>query len=431
MPLLIKSGALRWLKAITFNRVTSITPLQLFLNLTVVALCSIRRIWHLNDLTDSGLSLFTGRRSLLDQGTCSRLLSSIRAHSFCRLKSLWVKSIVRYLKGRKHLIVAIDDHTTPYWGKLRITKTKVATRGRVMKATKFFYCYATASLRIIDFDVAAAQQKLSQCLLTYIRQLRSVFGICQKFIFLFDKGGYKAQNFQKLILSRVVRFVTPAKNTSENKKQWDKVPAHKYRDFIHPTKKDSLKMTITRTRLKGLAKSIRTILLKTKDGYHGFFTNFIRLKAKSLIELYQSHWAQETSYRILKNDLGLDYLPKRKKTNQKKPQLNSAAIGFVTWIKSFTFNLLKDFGFCLGKRYEKMHAETFIRKFIARPGRIFIYPDSLLVSLTPFREQDVLIPYISSLNKQRISIPWLQNLRLELIVSQEKYVHMKGNYLCL
>lgn len=429
VPLLIKSGVLRWLKAITFSIATSIAPVQIFLNLFIVALCSIRRIWHLNDLTDSGLSLFTGRRSLLDQATVSRLLSSIKAYSFRRLKISWVKSIVSCLKGKTRLIVSIDDHTTPYWGKLKMAKTKIATRGKVMKATKFFYCYATARLRIIDFDTTGAHYKLSQRLLRYIQGLRLAFGIRQKFIFLFDKGGYKAQNFEQLNRSRVIRYVSPAKNTSGNKKQWDKIPANKYRDFIHPTKQETFKMTITHTKLKDIGKPIRTILLKSKKGYQGFFNNFIRLKAKQTIKLYQSHWAQENSYRILKNDLGLDYLPKRKKRNPKKDRLNTTAIGFVTWVKSFTFNLLKDFGACLGKHYEGMHAETFIRKFIARPGKIFIYPDRLLITLDPFRDQEVLRPYITTINKECLTIPWLRNLQLMIGISPGKYAHKKGNYL--
>lgn len=431
VPLLIRSGILRWLKAITFGIATSITPWQVFLNLFIVALCSIRRIWHLNDLTDKGLSLFTGRRSLLDQATVSRLLSGIKAYSFHRLRGSWVKSMVSYLKGKIPLIVSIDDHTTPYWGKLKLAKTKIATRGRVMKATKFFYCYATNRLRIIDFDITGAHHKLSQRLLKYIQSLRVAFGIRQRFIFLFDKGGYKAQNFEQLNRSRVIHYISPGKNTSGNRKQWDKIPANKYRDFIHPTKGEALKMAITHTKLKGLGKPIRTILLKTKKGYQGFFTNFIRLKAKQIIRLYQSHWAQETSYRILKNDLGLDYLPKRKKRNPKKERLNTTAIGFVTWVKSFTFNLLKDFGTCLGKHYERMHAETLIRKFIARPGKIFIYPDRLLVTLDPFRDQEVLRSYAASLNEQRLTVPWLQDLRLEIGISLGKYSHKKGNYSCL
>ncbi len=430
VPLLIRSGVLRWLKAITFGIATSIAPVQIFLNLFIVALCSIRRIWHLNDLTDSGLSLFTGRKSLLDQSTVSRLLSSIKAYSFRRLKTSWVKSMVSFLKGKNPLIVSIDDHTTPYWGKLKLAKTKIATRGKVMKAIKFFYCYATARLRIIDFDTTGATRKLSECLLRYIQALRAAFGIRQRFIFLFDKGGYKAQNFEQLNRSRVIRYASPAKNTSGNKKQWDKIPATKYRDFIHPTKQGTFKMTITRTKLKGPGKLIRTILLKSKKGYQGFFTNFIRLKAKQIIKLYQSHWAQENSYRILKNDLGLDYLPKRKKRNPKKDRLNTTAIGFVTWVKSFTFNLLKDFGACMGKHYERMHAETLIRKFIARPGKIFIYPDRLLVTIDPFRDQEVLKPYAAAIiNKQCLTIPWLQNLQLMIAINPEKYTHKKGNYL--
>ncbi len=404
--------------------------MQLFLNLIIVALCSIRRIWHLNDLTDQGLSLFTGRRSLLDQATCSRLLSTIKANGFSYLKTLWVKSIVSKLKGKNPLIVSIDEHTTPYWGKLKIGKTRVATRGKVMKATSFFYYYASACLRIIDFDFTGAQVHLSQCLLKVIQYLRSLFGVRQKFIFLFDKGGYKAENFQKLLKMRIVRFVTPAKNTAENKKQWDAIPENQYKDFIHPTKGESIKVAITQTKLKGMTKSIRTILLKTKKGYHGFFTNFVRLKAESLVKLYQNRWSIETSFRVLKNDLCLDYLPRRKNPGQDISELNSTAIGFVTWVKSFIFNLLKEFGLCLGKHYERMYAGTFIRKFIARPGKIIIYPDRLSVHLAPFREQDLLRPYVNTFNKQEIPVPWVQNLKLELVVSQEKYTHIKGNYLC-
>jgi len=94
-------------------------------------------------------------------------------------------------------------------------------------------------------------------------------------------------------------------------------------------------------------------------------------------------------------------------------------VHLVAWLKFLTFNLLKDFGAALGQPYAVMHVATLVRKFILRPGRLYLQSGTLVVQLDPFCGADALAIYLENLNQRRLLIPWLGNLTLQVEIASQ------------
>lgn len=90
---------------------------------------------------------------------------------------------------------------------------------------------------------------------------------------------------------------------------------------------------------------------------------------------------------------------------------------FVAWLRRWAFNLVKDFGDSLGEPYATMHVGTLVRKFVARPGVLQLKGDELWVSLAPFTGCEALAGCIQRINQQRIALPWLGHLILQMEVA--------------
>ena len=98
------------------------------------------------------------------------------------------------------------------------------------------------------------------------------------------------------------------------------------------------------------------------------------------------------------------------------------AVHLVAWIKFLTFNLIKDVGAALGKGYAHLpvpsvrtvQVATLARRYIRRPGRLYLHAGQLIVQLDPFRGDEALEPFIRQLNQRHLPIPWLSELILRV-----------------
>lgn len=97
--------------------------------------------------------------------------------------------------------------------------------------------------------------------------------------------------------------------------------------------------------------------------------------------------------------------------------VSQQAVQFVAWLKFLTFNLLKDFGAALGGVCATWQVGTLVRRFILRPGRLYVQPGYLIVQLDPFHGDDLVRPYLQQLNAQTWRIPWLYNLILQVEIA--------------
>ena len=94
-------------------------------------------------------------------------------------------------------------------------------------------------------------------------------------------------------------------------------------------------------------------------------------------------------------------------------------VQFVAWLKFLTFNLIKDLGAALGKEFAPLQVATLVRRFILRPGRLYLQAGQLIVQLEPFCGQDGLFTFIQPVNARRLSIPGLANRVLRIEVAPE------------
>jgi hypothetical protein len=99
--------------------------------------------------------------------------------------------------------------------------------------------------------------------------------------------------------------------------------------------------------------------------------------------------------------------------------LSQQAVQFIAWLKFLTFNLIQDFGAALGGACATWQVATLVRRFILRPGRLYLHAGYLIVQLDPFRGDDMLRPYLKQLNEQQWHIPWLANLILHVEITEK------------
>lgn len=418
IPLLIKSKVFNWLDTVKIKRKTSVSILQLFLNMFVLIVSQgFERVFHLNHMSDMGLALFTGYR-LLKQSTVSKLVAALNGVS--KLKDIWSRNNGVNAKTLPHLKcgIAIDEHVIPYWGDEDVGKCRVPTRGRVMRSLKVFVAFLLGSRQHLCFEVTKGSVTLSNRIIGIVNKVREYVGTMQRIIIIADKGSYSGKNFTELNRMERVHYILPAKNTAGNKRQWNKVKDSKYREYTDPRNNAKYKLAVTRTSIKNCPDEIRTILLKDeKNEYTAFFTNFSSKPPEDVLNYYRTHWRQETSYRILKNDLGFDYIPKPTKVTDKGKSLNNEALDFTVWVKLYVANILEQFSVTLGGNWKHKYASSLVRQIIAQPGYIELFNDRIEVTLV-YKSNDEINRYIESINSERVCIPWLNNKTLFIKLSK-------------
>ena len=75
---------------------------------------------------------------------------------------------------------------------------------------------------------------------------------------------------------------------------------------------------------------------------------------------------------------------------------------------------LKDFGSYIGQGWDRKYASTVLRKFVMKPESIKLYADRIIIKIVPFKEARELTTYIATINQQQVTIPWLENHKLEI-----------------
>jgi len=108
---------------------------------------------------------------------------------------------------------------------------------------------------------------------------------------------------------------------------------------------------------------------------------------------------------------------KRKTVATAETAQSQQIVQLVGWIKFLTFNLIKDFGAALGEGYARLQVATLVRRYILRPGRLYLHAGQLIVQLDPFRGDAALKPFIQQLNERRLPLPWLSGLILQVEIT--------------
>ena len=427
LPLLLASSW--WAKAprlLHFAHSHRLTIGQWLLTVLAACICGLKRLYHLSDVYDVGFALFTGRRQVMDQSTAQKLLKDIQgidefvAHSMA-------DDVV--LDEGQETALSIDEHVVPRWTEqIPLPKTRVSTRGRVMKAQKLVYVYDLLRHRVVG--LATGDVRFRTQLLKLARIISQLWGSVR---LLFDAGAYAADTFNQLDAMPGVTYLTRASNYANSVRQWEVIPPENYDFYLRQRKGRPLKrslITETWTSIRGREQPIRTIVLRDptaeipKKRFTSFFTNDRQKPMKELVDEYPTHWRQENSYRVLVHDLALHALPKDYHLREDgSVELDSTQVKLIAWLKGRAFNLMRDFGQALDGRWATATVGTLVRKFIVRPATIYLADDRLQVVLDPFPGQMALQPLLEKINEQRTAIPQLGGLALDLSIGKQDAHH--------
>ncbi len=450
VPLIMRSALLSTSKRLQWTSSTGVQAQQWVLTVVMWAVLGFRRFFHLDDFrhqADLGLALFTGRVRLLADSTVWKLVHTLKptsAKAFYRQTAAGAVPL-KVPDGKEWL--SMDEHVVGFFTKLKprpLGKTRVATRGRSYPAIRLYAPFHLWAGRFVGLVVTEAKCALSQTLPTLIskvRKLRRLAGHAQpqRVDVIIDRGGYKGSLFEKLMEDPDIRFIAMARATQKNVPQWEAVSEKKFSPYQPKgAQNPNLKIADTQTKISGCRHSLRTVLIRddTPGTRQRWRAIFAKVSAKEMTPAdvdatYRQRQKHESSFIEIDHHLTGKCLPKAYRLvrvhNAQGEKRKTVATTFstdtltglkiVAWLRHWAFNLVRDFGASLGGTYSSMQVGTLVRKFIARPGVLSLKGNELWVTLTPFAACQSLTDWIQQLNHQRIALPWLGHLILQVEIA--------------
>jgi hypothetical protein len=448
-PQIIDSGLARAGRVLRVVKRTRVQAIQVVLTLVAWAALGFRRLFHVDDFrdwADMGLALFTGALHLWSDTTLWRWVHGATPESVLA----FYQATAGQAAGRSDSQgrFSLDEHIVPSFTKRKprpLGKTRVPTRGRSYPAFRLYVPFDLDVGRFVGLLVRKAREALSQVLpdlLAEVRLLRRQAKVqdADRVRLIFDRGGYKGSLFQELMADSQVSFIAMARATKPNVQQWEAIPERRFRSY-QPEGDDNPNLKIARstTRITDCQCPLPSIMIRddtpgTKQRWRVlFFKNEPgrRPRAETIDAEYRQRQHHEMGFAEYVHALVGHSLPKAyqmfrlpNEQGQKRKTVATAetahsrqAVHLVAWIKFLTFNLIKDFGAALGQECAKLHVATLVRRYIMRPGRLYLHAGRLIVQLDPFRGDVVLHPFVQQLNERRLPIPWLGGLILRVEIA--------------
>lgn len=450
VPLIVRSALPSAIQLLQWMSPTRADGWSVVLTVVLCAVLGFRRFYHLDDFrhrADLGLALFTGRMRVLADSTLWRLVHMLTPASAQAFYEQTGAHTVPLDAPPGEEWLSMDEHVVGFFTKLKprpLDKNRVPTRGRSYPAIRLYAPFHVWAGRFVGLVVTKAHRALSQtlpALIAEVRRLRARVGHPrpQQVDVIIDRGGYKGSLFEELMADQQIRFIAMARATKKNVAQWEAVPETAFTAY-HPKgeRNPNLQIAETMTRIKDCSYPLRTVLIRddtpeTKQRWRALFAKVApeELSPAAIDTTYRRRQDHENSFADLDHHLAGKCLPKPyrliRETNQQGEKRRTIAttlsaetmtgLHFVAWLRHWSYNLVKDLGAALGDTYAKMRVGTLARRFIVRPGFLRVQDNELWVSLMPFADSQALEPWIQQVNAQRIPIPWLDHLLLQIQVA--------------
>ena len=394
--------------------------LRRILTLVAMSLGGIARVFHLPDIQDAGLAVFTGGAKLpsrQEMGGWLRRVKRSAVERFCRLTE-----DVRSYVGRS-VRLSLDDHVIARWTRLfAISKGYHTIRNKHMKVERMYYFYDLDRQELTHLVSGSGKDEMSGIMGRLVSDFRSLFRP-KEVTLLIDAAASKKNEELVSLLKGKERVIVRAPRWPHLMKQWRALPAERFEKHWESSeekgKKKLLKVAETRTMVKG--ESVRTIVAvegrpgKKKERWHVLYTNDEDSSAYDLIEEFRERQNHEQSYRVLVHDLNLDALPNGYRwwsSDRRRPGFEPKRLQLVGWIKGLVYNAIQKWKKRLPEPYRRMMPFSLMRVFLFRPGRVRLTKEAVQVEIDEFRELKELDQYVSWLNRERVRIPWLGDRRL-------------------
>ncbi len=451
VPQLLDAGLARAAEVLQIATRTRTRAVQVVLTLVAWAALGFQRMCHVDDFrhwADMGLALFTGSLHLWSDTSLWRWVHGLTPASAARFYEATASPVAGQAGSTGRF--SVDDHVVPVFTKLqprRLGKTRVPTRGRAYPAFRLYAPFDLDLGRFVGVIVRKARESLSQTVFAVIaelRRLRRQAGVARpdQVRVILDRGAYKGSVFEQLLEDPGISFVAMARATVANACQWEALPERLFRPY-QPAGDDNpnLKIARSQTTIRDCHSPVPSVVIRddtpgTKQRWRVLFFKDApdhHPHAETLDAEYRQRQNHELGFAQYIHALAGHSLPKayemvrQANADGEKRQTVATAetarsqqdVQFVAWLKFLTFNLIKDFGASLGKEFAACQVATLIRRFILRPGRLYLHAGHLIVQLDPFCGQDGLRPFIQRVNQRQVSIPWLSNLILQLEIAPQ------------
>jgi len=450
VPQLVASGLVKAAEQLKIMGRTRVQGFQIVLTLVAWAALGFQRLFHVDDFrdwADMGLALFTGALHLWSDTTLWRWVHGLTLQSATAFYQATVAPLAGQLGSRGRF--SLDDHVVPSFSKLkprRLGKTRVPTRGRSYPAFRLYAPFDLDLGRFVGVLVRKARESLSQVVpaaLAELRRLRHAAGVSSPdpLRLILDRGAYKGSLFETLLDDPQVSFIAMARATQVNVRQWAALPDRLFRPYQPPGEDNpNLKIALTHTHIRGCRHPVSSVVIRddtpdTRQRWRVLFYKNApgcRPHAETLDAEYRQRQHHELGFAQYIHALAGHSLPKAyEMTRQPNAQghqrhtvataetpLSQQAVQFVAWIKFLTFDLIRDLGAAVGSPCAAWQVATLVRRFIVRPGRLYLHAGRLIVQLDPFRGDAVLQPYLQQLNERQCRLPWLSNLILHIEIAE-------------
>ncbi len=451
VPQIIAAELVRAAETLQIVGRTRVPASQVVLTLVAWAALGFQRLMHVDDFrhwADMGLALFTGGLHLWSDTTLWRWVHGLTPASAARFYERTVSRVAGHRASRGRF--SVDEHVVPSFTKLkprRLGKTRVPARGRSYPAFRLYAPFDLDLGRFVGVVVKKARESLSQIaleLLVELRHLRQRAGVkdAQRVRLILDRGGYKGKVFEALWADPQVSFVAMARATTKNVAQWAAVPERHFRPYRRAGEANpNLKIARTHTTITGCPYPLPSVVIRddTPQAKQPWRVLFYKNAPgrHPLTETIDAEYRQRQDHEIgfaqyvhalVGHSLPKAYEMFREPNDQGQKRTTVAteetprsqqAVQWVAWIKFLTFNLIKDFGASLGKAFGPLQVGTLVRRYLLRPGRLYLQAGQLIVQLDPFRGEEDLHPFLQRLNDQRLPIPWLAHLVLQIEVAEQ------------
>ena len=389
----------------------------------------LKRVFHLDQMEDLGFALLTGGRKCPSRhlvGGWRRHLSWYEVDGFCRRTAPW-----DWIAGQE-AVVSFDEHSIPRWThKFLVPKGFVTTRNKYMRCEKLYYGYDVVHDRYLSVRGTPGRVELRDVALRMAREVLAC-GAPRHLHALFDAGAGKSDANVRALFDLAEQ--TPELDVTlracrypHRMKLWKALPAQQFAAYEEdgacvgaPPKE--IRLADTRTTLKGESdeQAVRTIVCREivpgpkRDRWHPLYTTS-EAEPLEALQTFRARQHHEQGYRVGVHDEFLNAAPcgyDKQSPDPKRPRFHRGPLQMIGWLTALVYNAVADLTDKLPDRHHGAHVATVRRTFFNKHGQLYLTPNTLIVQLGPFSEQEALTGLIDSLNHESHRIPWLDNRRL-------------------
>jgi hypothetical protein len=397
----------------------------------------LERIWHLDEMEDTGFALLTGGRrcpSRYAVGGWRRHLRWYEVDAFCRRTSPW------HLTRGEVVLASYDEHTIPRWTrKFRIKKGYVTTRNKYMRCEKLFYTYDLLRGRYLAVRATPGDWGLSDLAVPLARQTLAC-GRPDYLHALFDAGAGQSDAGVRALWDLVEQehprldVTMRACRYPHRVRAWKELPSGLFVSSQEPgvcvgARPKEIRLAETTTVLKGerAEQAVRTVVCREvapgpkKDRWHPLFSTS-RLEEDEVLQQFRRRQLHEQAYRVGVYDEFLDGVPcgyDKGSPDRQRPRFHRGPLQMIGWLVALVYNAVADLAAGLAGDFEGCHVRTLRRMFFNRPGQLYATPEALVVHLDPFTGQEALVPVIDAFNSSGHRLPWLEGRRIVMSLTPQ------------